>query len=223
MRRLALAASLLCIAIAPAPAAPAGRAPAGSVRVRLITSDGPITLALDARRAPKTTANFLAYVDDGRFEGTTFYRSARRKSDPKLGFIQGGVGQDARRLLPAIPLEPTSKTGLLHLDATISMARNASPDSAGGNFSISVGATPSLDARGTYMGYATFGRVIGGMDVVKRILAMPTGGGQGPMKGQMLFRPVKILRAERIDGTPKPTGLVKPWLIYTGADKVPAR
>src|ERR1044071_1046748 len=77
----------------------------GTVRVRLVTSAGPIVLALDAKRAPKTVANFMAYVDDGRLDNTEFYRATRRKSDPRFGFIQGGIAQDARRMLPVLPLE----------------------------------------------------------------------------------------------------------------------
>ena len=201
---LAALALLLMGSAAPEPA---------MVRVRLVTSAGDIVLALDARRAPKTIANFMAYVDDGRLDGTQFSRAARRKGNPKLGFVQGGIGTDARRMLPALPLEPTSRTGLRHLDGTVSMAHGADPDSANGNFSIMVGANPSLDAHGTDRGFAAFGRVVSGMDVVKRILALPSGGGRGAMRGQMLLKPVRIVRAERLDGTSRPTGRVKPWLI----------
>ena len=207
--------SLLAV-LAATPAAaqqPAHRPTPGFVRVRLDTSAGPITVALDARRAPKTTANFLSYVDDGRFDGTVFYRSARKKVAPKFGFIQGGTRQDARRLLPPFPLEKTTQTGIKHLDATISMARPAYGGSAGGNFFITVGAAPNMDAADQYEGYPAFGRVVAGMDTVKRILAMPTGGGSGAMKGQMLLREVAIVRAVRLDGKAKPTGLVKPWLM----------
>ena len=204
--------SALALLLLPLAASAQSRAP-GTVRVRLVTSQGPIVLALDARRAPKTVANFLAYVDDGRLENTFFYRAARRTSNPGLGFIQGGIGTDARRMLPAVPIEPTSRTGLRHLDGAISMAHGANPDSATGNFSIMVGDNPSLDARGNSPGFAVFGRVIGGMDVVRRILALPSGGGRGPMKGQMILKPVKLIRAERLDGTPRPTGRVKPWLL----------
>jgi peptidyl-prolyl cis-trans isomerase A (cyclophilin A) len=211
MKQLRLALLALCLAL-PFPAA-AQKAPPGTVRVRLVTSAGAIVLAIDARHAPKTAANFLAYVDDGRFEGTQFYRAARTKADPKRGFIQGGVGTDYRRILPSPPLEPTSQTGLHHVDGTVSMARGAAEDSATGNFSLMVGANPGLDARGGDKGYAAFGRVLSGMDVVKRILAMPTSGGRGAMKGQMLDKPVDLIRAERLDGTPKPTSAVKPWLI----------
>ena len=189
-------------------------AQAQTVRVRLNTSEGAIVLALDAGRAPKTVANFMAYVDDGRLDGTTFYRAARSKRAQGFGFIQGGVDTDARRvILPAVPLEPTSVTGIRHLDATVSMARRAYPNSATGNFVLTVGPAPRLDAAGTYLGYAAFGHVVGGMDVVKRILAVPTGGGSDEMKGQMILRPVRILTARRLDGVAKPTGRPKPWLL----------
>lgn len=197
----------------PASAAP-GRAAPGGVRVALVTSLGTVTVAVDTQRAPATAANFLAYVDDGRFDGTSFYRAARRKADPTHGYIQGGIRTNAWRALPPIPLEATDRTGLRHGDATLSMARQSRPDSATGNFFLTVGPTPAMDAKGAYRGYAAFGRVVGGMDVVRRILALPSGGGSGPMKGQMIVRPVVILRATRLDGTPHPSGRPKPWLIF---------
>ncbi|MDV3456268.1 peptidylprolyl isomerase [Sphingomonas sp. HF-S4] len=187
----------------------------GMVRVRIETSAGNIVLALDAKRAPKTTANFLAYVDDGRLDGTGFYRASKRTGNPKFGFVQGGIASDARRVLPSPPLEPTNQTGIRHTDGTVSMAHGANIDGATGNFSIMVGDNPSLDARGTTRnGYAAFGRVVAGMDVVRKILASPTGGGRGPMRGQMIQpEPVRIVRAVRLDGAAKPTGNVKPWQI----------
>jgi peptidyl-prolyl cis-trans isomerase A (cyclophilin A) len=209
---------ILCAALAalllPLAAQAQNRPAPGTVRVRIDTSEGPIVLALDARRAPKTVANFLAYVDDGRLEGTGFYRSARRSGNPKLGFVQGGIGTDARRILPSPPLEPTSVTGLRHVNGAVSMAHGSNPDSATGNFSIMVGDNPSLDARGANRGYAVFGKVVAGWETVRKILAKPTGGGRGPMRGQMIQpQPVKILRTVRLDGAPRPTGRVKPWLI----------
>ena len=98
--------ALACIMLfstGPATAQRADRATPGFVRVRLVTREGPIVLALDTRRAPRTTANFLAYVDDRRFDGVTFYRAARRKSAPTMGFIQGGISSDVGRLLPPFP------------------------------------------------------------------------------------------------------------------------
>ncbi len=210
--RILLALILLAFTV-PASAQSATRATPGYVRVRFDTSVGPIIVALDVRRAPATSRNFLAYVDDGRFDGTIFYRSARRKADPSLGFVQGGIRTDARRILPPFPHERTDRTGVKHVDGAISMARRPEPNSAGGNFVLLVGAMPSMDAKGDFPGYAAFGRVVGGMATVKRILAKPTGGGSDAMKGQMILDPVRILRARRLDGTPKPTGQPKVWLI----------
>lgn len=189
----------------------ADRPAPGYVRVRIHTSEGPIVLALDMRRAPRTTANFLAYVDDGRFDGTTFYRAARSKAAPGTGFVQGGIRTDARRILPPFAHEPTNVTGIRHENATVSMARGA-VGSAGGNFFITVGPAPGMDARAGYEGYAAFGRVVGGMPTVKRILAQPSGGGLDAMKGQMILRPVRLINARRLDGAPRPTGRSKPWL-----------
>jgi peptidyl-prolyl cis-trans isomerase A (cyclophilin A) len=210
-RRLLLAGlAVLCLGAAPAPP--------GTVRVRLVTSAGPIVVALDARRAPKTTANFLAYVDDGRYDGTSFYRAARRRTAPRFGFIQGGIDTDVRRSLPGVEHEPTDRTGIRHLDATISMARFGRLGSAAGNFFITVGPMPSMDARPGAPGYAAFGRVVEGMGVVRYILGRPSGGGSDAMKGQMILRPVAILRAERLDGVPKPTGRPRPWLLKIRPD-----
>ena len=204
---------LLSILPGLASALPANRPTPGHVRVAIDTSVGRIVVAVDRQRAPLTSANFLTYVDDGRFDGVTFYRAARRKSAPQLGLIQGGIDSDARRSLPPVAHEPTSRTGIRHLDATLSMARPDRPNSAMGNFFITVGPTPNMDARGSYIGYAAFGHVVAGMDVVKKILAVPTCCGSGPMRGQMIVKPITILRARRLDGVAKPSRGVNPWLI----------
>jgi peptidyl-prolyl cis-trans isomerase A (cyclophilin A) len=195
------------------PAAPLPGFKPGIVRVKIVTSDGPMMLAIDTKRAPKTAANFLAYVDDGRFDGTSFYRAARGKKDPKTGFIQGGIQTDARRILPPFPLETTTMTGIRHLDATVSMARAANPDSAGGNFVITIGPAPQMDARPGFAGYAAFGHLVAGRETVQRILAEPSGGGLDAFKGQMILRKVKLISARRLDGVPKPTGGPKVWLL----------
>lgn len=205
---------LLCLLLAllplPASAQRADRLTPGWVRVRLETVDGPMVIALDQRRAPETTANFLRYVDDGRFDGVSFYRTARNKRSPGAGFIQSGIRTDARRFLDMIPHESTKKTGIRHLDMTISMARKGPPGSANGNFFITIGAIPSMDWSPANPGYAAFGRVIGGRATVRRILAEPTGGG---MNGTLMLRPVRVSRAVRLDGKPRPTGRPRPWLI----------
>ena len=202
---------LLALAISlPAAAQRADRATPGFVRVRLETTMGPIVLALDAKRAPATTANFMKYVDDGRFDGISFYRAARQKQAPQFGFIQSGIRTDARRFLDMIPHESTKQTGIKHLDMTISMARRGEPGSANGNWFISVGAMPWMDWKPDSAGYAAFGRVVAGQAVVKRILAQPTGGG---MNGTLLMKPVYVKRAVRLDGTAKPTGRPRPWIV----------
>jgi peptidyl-prolyl cis-trans isomerase A (cyclophilin A) len=176
-------------------AAPALAAP----RVALHTGAGTIVLELADKQAPLTTRNFLRYVQTGKFNGTSFYRAARSKTDPKLGYIQGGIDKDYRRAFFAIPHEPTSKTGLKHTSGTISMARNA-PGTAMGEFFITVGPAPYLDARPGTVGYAAFGRVIKGMDVVRKILASPTwqGRGSGAFKNQVIIKRTPILKAVRI-------------------------
>ncbi|MEH3035258.1 MAG: peptidylprolyl isomerase [Sphingomonas adhaesiva] len=214
MRRLIPALALLLIAT-PIAAQRADRATPGWVRVKLETADGPIVLALDRRHAPATTDNFLKYVDDGRFDGVSFYRTARNRKAPQFGFIQSGIRTDARRFLDMIPHESTKKTGIRHLDMTISMARKGPPGSANGNFFITVGAQPSMDWTPANPGYAAFGRVVGGQATVKRILAEKTGGG---MNGTLMLKPVRVDRAIRLDGTPRPTGRPRPWLIEQRRD-----
>lgn len=213
MRFLTLCAAALLLLLPTGSTLAQSAAQPGMVRVRLVTSEGAIVIALDARRAPATTANFLAYVDDGRLDDTEFYRASRRTGNPKLGFIQGGIGTDARRMLDPVRLEPTTRTGIRHTDGTVSLAHGVDPDSGNGNFSIMVGDNPSLDARGPTGGYAAFGHVVSGMEVVRRILAKPTGGGRGAMRGQMIQPPVKLVRAQRLDGVARPSGRPKPWLL----------
>ena len=170
------------------------------VRVRIETSAGTMVVALDHRHAPITTTNFVRYVDDHRFDGTNFYRASRTPGDPKHGFIQGGIAHAASLMLPPIRLEPTSETGLRHLDGTISMA-HATPDTAMGDFTIDIGPAPGLDAHGSKpedQGFAAFGQVVEGMDVARRILALPTETLRGKPSEQ-LATPVRIIRVTRAD------------------------
>ncbi len=178
--------------------------PEDLVRVRLVTAEGTMMLALDRGRAPVTTANFLRYVDQKRLDGVSFYRALTFPGRPDLGLIQGGIKSDPKRALPPIAHEPTTKTGLGHGDGAISMARGA-PGSAQGDFFITLGPLTSLDAQpggeGDTAGFAVFGRVVEGMDVMRRILLAPVSAteGTGAMKGQMIARPVAILSARRAD------------------------
>jgi peptidyl-prolyl cis-trans isomerase A (cyclophilin A) len=176
--------------------APAATPQPALVMVRLVTSAGPITLALEKERAPVTTANFLRYVDARRFDGISFYRAMNVEWGG--GLIQAGV-RDPTKLYPPIKHEPTDKTGVKHVEGAISMARRA-PGTAQADWSIMVGDMSGLDARADDAGFAAFGHVTEGMDVVKKILASPTSKtlGEGIMKGQMLQPPVKIISARRL-------------------------
>jgi peptidyl-prolyl cis-trans isomerase A (cyclophilin A) len=170
--------------------------------VRLETAEGPIVIALEVERAPITSANFLKYVDQKKFDGATFYRALTFAGRPDLGLVQGGAKSDPKRLLPPIAHEPTTKTGLSHTEGAVSMARGA-VGSAQGDFFIILGNLNSLDAnpaaKGDNAGFAVFGRVIEGMDVVKKILAAPVSAteGVGAMKGQMIAQPIPIKSARR--------------------------
>jgi peptidyl-prolyl cis-trans isomerase A (cyclophilin A) len=191
--RFALALSLLAaapLAVQTVSAAPVSTD--GLVKVALDTSAGRIVLALDKAHAPITTANFLKYVDSGRFNGESFYRSMKFTGGG--GIIQGGITTDARKLYPAIDHEPVSKTGIRHVAGTVSMAA-FSPGTAKADFFILTSDVPSFDAS-----FAAFGHVVEGMDVVKAIQASPTSPtkGEGVMRGQMLDPVVKITKATRV-------------------------
>lgn len=212
IERFTAAVLLLCapVALAQTPTSPVAVAPVAApapkfatVRVAMQTTEGLILLELEKQRAPITTANFLKYVDQKRWDGVTFYRATNIAKDPLLGLIQGGARNDPKRLLPPIAHEPTSKTGLSNSDSAISMARGK-PGSANADFFIIVGDMASLNAdpkaAGDNLGFAAFGRVVEGMDVVRKILAAPISPtlGAGIMKGQMLAKPVKVLSARRV-------------------------
>lgn len=184
---------------APAPQAtpvPAPMLPEDLVRVTLTTAEGPIVLALDRARAPKTVANFLRYVDARRFDGTAFYRAM--KLGDGLGLVQFGTSNDPKRTYPPVAHEPTSKTGLSHTDGALSMAMGA-PGTAAGDVFIVVGDINTLDATATEPGFAVFGHVVEGMDAVRRILVAPTSPteGNGVMRGQMLAPRIRVVTARR--------------------------
>jgi peptidyl-prolyl cis-trans isomerase A (cyclophilin A) len=204
---LALPAVALLTAAAPALRVRPAPAPLPDlVRVVLSTELGPIELELDHKHAPVTVENFVRYVDQRRFDGIVFYRAMRLTwGEQPNGLIQTGARGDPKRVLRAIAHEPTSQTGILHKAGTLSMARYA-PGTATGDFSIMVSDQPSLDADPTASdperraGYAAFGRVTGGMDVVRKIFDAPINPalGDGVMKGQMLARPVRVISARRV-------------------------
>ena len=161
--------------------------------VLLQTELGDITVELYADKAPVTVSNFLRYVGEGRFRDATFYRVVTLENQPdndvKIEVVQGGLFDDDHpQALPPIPHETTRSTGIRHLNGTISMARYG-PGTASSEFFICIGDQPSLDYGGKRNpdgeGFAAFGRVVKGMDVVRKIQHQPA-------KGQYLEKKIKI-------------------------------
>lgn len=178
--------------------------PAPPVLVVFETAAGEITIEVNVAKAPLTSANFLRYVDEGWYNEGRFHRTVRPETETNttnpIQVIQAGRRQVPRAEAPTFPalvLERTKDTGLTHVDGAVSMARVAGrPDSASSDFFIAIGPQPSLDfggARNTDgQGFAVFGRVVSGMDVVKKIQAAPVRAGT-----QTLDPPVVITKARR--------------------------
>lgn len=179
-------------------------APAPLPRVILHTSVGDLTVEVDTVRAPVTAGNFLKYVDQKRLDGVTFYRVV--KVADEFGFVQFGPQGDPKRTLPPIRHEPTTQTGLSHTDGVLSVARLA-PGTARGEFTIMVGdQSMGMDAgHGSpddNLGYAAFGRVVAGRDVLLAILGTPPDpdkNDRGAFKGEMPLVPVKVITARRVN------------------------
>jgi len=178
-----------------------------AVRVRVQTDLGDIVIEVDPSRAPLTAANFLKYVDGGHYDGGVFHRTVKMDNQPestvKIEVIQAGVNPDrAKEGFSAIPLERTSVTGILHKDGVVSMARGA-PDSATSGWFVCINDQPSLDFGGNRnpdgQGFAAFGRVITGMDVVRNIQAAPSSTNRTTnTEAQRLIPPIKILKVARV-------------------------
>ncbi|MEO7814483.1 MAG: peptidylprolyl isomerase [Sphingomicrobium sp.] len=188
----AIAGPALAQSAAPAPAA---AAKADLVRVAIETEKGRIVVALDRAHAPLTTANFLAYVDKGYLNGQPFYRSMPLQTG---GLIQGG-SRDGAKQLPPIGIETTMITGLKNKAGAIVMA-NAGGKTTRSDFFILTADVPYFDATATTTGFAPFGQVVEGMDVVQAIFASPRSPtkGDGAMKGQMLDPVVKMVKVTRV-------------------------
>lgn len=190
-------------------------APQAKPVVVLETELGTITMEIDTVRAPATAANFLKYVDSGFYDGGEFHRAVRPdnelREDAPIQVVQFRIN-DARKgeEFAPIPVERTSVTGLKHRDGTVSMARDVTPTRPGAvtatsDVFISIGDQPSLDDTGNRSpdgeGFAAFGRVIAGMDVVKKIQMSPTPKDTPATSragvGQTLVPTIKIIRARR--------------------------
>ena len=203
--RLLSTAAAVVLSLAFAPAAEAqGAKP---VRVRVQTTLGEIVLELDAVKAPNTTANFLKYVDAGHYDGGNFHRTVKMDNQPestiKIEVIQAGVHADkAKAGFDPIKLERTNATGLPHKDGAVSMARGAA-DSATSGWFICINDQPSLDFGGMRnpdgQGFAAFGRVVSGMDVVRKIQQAPSSADRKTnTEAQKLTPPIPVVKVARI-------------------------
>lgn len=170
-----------------------------TVKCLMNTDAGGIVIEVYPQKAPVTVANFLRGVDAGLYDGSTFFRVVTLENQPgqdvKIEVIQGGDVAEEKSF-PAIAHETTRQTGILHKDGAVSMARGA-PGTASSSFFICVNDQPELDFGGRRnpdgQGFAAFGRVISGMDVVKKIQNMDA-------KNQRLVNPVTITSIRRING-----------------------
>ena len=180
---------------------------AEEVHIVLETELGDIEVAVDTGRAPVSGGDFLEYVDQGLYEGASFYRTVMPANDngtPVISVIQGGV-QDPARQLPPVPHETTAETGLRHEDGVISLARSEPGTGGGSAFFICIGDQPSLDFGGMRnpdgLGFAAFGRVVRGMDVVRAIHGREANAPSDSAytAGQILTDPVLIRGARRKD------------------------
>jgi peptidyl-prolyl cis-trans isomerase A (cyclophilin A) len=169
------------------------------------TALGPITLRLELDRAPISAGDFLRYVDRGLYAQGAFYRTVRPDDDPnpvKIEVLQGGLTDDSK-YLPPIAHEPTHHTGLRHRNGTISIARDTVGTGSAGAFFVCVGDQPDLDFGGKRnpdgQGFAAFGHVTNGMDLVRKIWSSKTQGPPGSPVGELLASPVRILSARRVE------------------------
>ena len=177
---------------------------AETVNVQMTTSLGVIEMEVYTDAAPITAGNFLRLIDGDHLDGGSFYRAVSPENDngsPIISVSQGGLG-DAESPVAPIAHETTADTGLLHVDGAVSMAR-AGVGTASTELFICIGDQPALDFGATRnpdgQGFAVFGRVIGGMDVVKAIHTQPadTPTESAYMAGQILEEPVKIISVRR--------------------------
>lgn len=176
---------------------------AKTVTVVFETSLGRFEIAVDVGRAPNTASNFLRYIDEGAYNNGFFHRTVRpdteSRTDYPIQVVQASTSKTSKQY-PAIPLERTSITGIKHTAGTISMAR-ATADSAISDFFICLTDSPELDFGGKRnadgQGFAAFGKVLSGIDVVRKIQAAPTQMGENGRKSQTLLPPITIVKAYR--------------------------
>jgi peptidyl-prolyl cis-trans isomerase A (cyclophilin A)/peptidyl-prolyl cis-trans isomerase B (cyclophilin B) len=177
-----------------APKAAAAAKPAPTTFVEVFTSMGNFTLELNAERAPLTVAHFLKYVDQGHYSGTIFHRVVANF------VIQGGGFDSSYKVVPApAKVVNESGNGLTNERGTVGMARTQDPHGSDAQFYVNLYDNAALDPNKTRWGYAVFGKVTQGMDVVDRIGDVATGS-RGPFKEDAPLKPVVIEKIERVAG-----------------------
>ncbi|MBF0177063.1 MAG: peptidylprolyl isomerase [Magnetococcales bacterium] len=162
------------------------------VMVVLTTSMGDITVELDAAKAPLSVKNFLAYVEEGFFDGTIFHRVI-----PGFMVQCGGMLPDMKEKRTHAPIKNEANNGLKNTRGTLAMARTQVVDSATSQFFINVADNVFLDHGGRDFGYAVFGRVVKGMEVVDQIVGVPTGNRAGHQN--VPLQPITIVKAQRLE------------------------
>jgi len=191
-------ARVMLVVVALASALSGQRGPRGIVTVQVKTDAGDFVVAVDTVHAPVSAGNFLKYVDAGYYDDGFFHRTVKMDNQPdkkvKIEVVQASALPAHEHEFGQIPLERTNKSGLKHLDGTISMARDGA-DTATSDFFVCIGDQPELDFAGKRnpdgQGFAAFGKVISGMDVIRKIQ-------QSPAEGQKLTPPVRIISAKRM-------------------------
>jgi cyclophilin family peptidyl-prolyl cis-trans isomerase len=178
-------------------------AAAYSPQVQVFTSMGNFTIELNPERAPLTVPNFLAYVDSGYYTNTLIHRAV-------ANFVIQGGGFSVDYTPKPAPLKVVNESGngLSNVRGTVGLARTQDPHGGNAQFYVNLNDNAALDPNATRWGYAVFGRVIDGMEVVERIGNVATGG-HGPLKDETPIKPVVILKIERVGGSsggsaPKP-------------------
>ena len=205
MKQLILALAFLSLAFAlpssaaekaaDSKAAPVPASPAYAPQVQVVTSMGNFTIELNPERAPLTVANFLAYVDQGHYTNTLIHRVA-------ANFVIQGGGFNADYTAKAAPAKVPNESGngLSNVRTTVGLARTTDPHGGNAQFYVNVNDNAALDPNASRWGYAVFGKVVAGMDVVDKISNVATGA-HGIIKEETPLKPVVILRIERVPNT----------------------
>jgi cyclophilin family peptidyl-prolyl cis-trans isomerase len=168
-------------------------APAYAPQVQVVTTMGNFTIELNPERAPLTVANFLAYVDQGHYTNTLIHRAVSNFVIQGGGFNVDYTPKDAPAKVPN-----ESGNGLSNVRGTVGLARTTDPHGGNAQFYVNVNDNAALDPNASRWGYAVFGKIVAGMDVVDKISNVPTGAHGSILKEETPLKPVVILKIERV-------------------------